>query len=80
MARTMDPHSATSQFFITVADTPHLDARKDRKTPNGYAAFGIVIEGKEIVKKIAGVKTNSQKGHRDVPATPVTIKNVTLKR
>lgn len=71
MARTNDPNSATSQFFINVVDNPNLDA------PNpdgyGYAVFGKVIDGMDIVDTIRAVSTGNAKGHQNVPLTPVVI-------
>jgi peptidyl-prolyl cis-trans isomerase B (cyclophilin B) len=76
MARTMDPHSATAQFFINVANNSSLDFRE--KTPRawGYAVFGRVIKGMEVVSAIKGVATTTQGGYRDVPAEPVIIQKV----
>ena len=70
MARTSDVDSATSQFFINLADNVFLD---HGKRDFGYAVFGKVVKGTEVVDKIAGVKTGSQGAHRDVPVTPVVI-------
>jgi peptidyl-prolyl cis-trans isomerase A (cyclophilin A) len=77
MARTMDPNSATSQFFINVVDNPGLDAENARDG-NGYAVFGHVIQGMEVVDQIKAVKTTEKNGMRDVPVKPVTIKKATL--
>jgi len=76
MARTMEPHSATSQFFINVGMNSNLDFRE--KTPRGwgYAVFGRVVKGMDVVKAIKAVKTTTSGMHRDVPATPVIIKSV----
>ena len=76
MARTMMVDSATSQFFINVADNAFLNQRD--KTPGGYgyAVFGKVIDGMDVVDKIAAVKTGMQKGFQDVPETPVVIKSM----
>jgi peptidyl-prolyl cis-trans isomerase B (cyclophilin B) len=73
MARTMDPHSATSQFFINVANNRNLDFRE--KTPRGwgYAVFGRVVKGMDVVKSIKGVTTTSKGMHRDVPKDPIII-------
>jgi peptidyl-prolyl cis-trans isomerase B (cyclophilin B) len=73
MARTSIPDSASSQFFINVADNGFLN--HTAKTPSGwgYCVFGKVIEGMDVVDKIAKVKTTSKAGHRDVPAEAVTI-------
>ena len=76
MARTMMVDSATSQFFINVVDNVFLNQRD--KTPGGYgyAVFGKVIDGMDVVDKIAAVKTGMQKGFQDVPETPVVIKSI----
>ena len=68
MARTSNPNSASSQFFIMHKDAPHLDAQ--------YAGFGMVIEGIEVVDKIASVKTTSYSWYDDVPVVPVVIEKV----
>ncbi|HEV2110269.1 MAG TPA: peptidylprolyl isomerase [Gammaproteobacteria bacterium] len=70
MARTSDVNSATSQFFINLADNVFLD---HGKRDFGYAVFGKVVKGTEVVDKIAGVKTGRNAGHADVPVTPITI-------
>ena len=72
MARTSDPHSATSQFFINLRDNTFLDYGK---TPQkwGYAVFGKVIKGMDVVDKIAHVKTTVRPPFRDVPVKPVII-------
>jgi peptidyl-prolyl cis-trans isomerase A (cyclophilin A) len=71
MARTSDPDSATSQFFINLVDNPGLN----RPSPDGhgYAVFGQVIGGLEIVDKIGAVSTGIRDGMRDVPVEPVVI-------
>ena len=68
MARTSDPISASSQFFIMHKDSPHLDAQ--------YAGFGKVIEGLEVIDLIAGVKTGRLGWYDDVPKTPVVIEKI----
>jgi len=73
MARTSDINSATSQFFINLADNVFLD---HGKRDFGYCVFGKVSQGTDIVDKIGEVKTGTQGGHRDVPVTPVTITKV----
>ena len=79
MARTADPHSATAQFFINVVDNAFLD--KDRGQDGwGYCVFGKVIKGMEVVDAIKTVPTGAQKGMRDVPTEPVTIKSVRVKQ
>jgi peptidyl-prolyl cis-trans isomerase A (cyclophilin A) len=79
MARTMDPNSATSQFFINVKDNPFLDAANARDG-NGYAVFGKVIEGMDVVDKIKAVPTGDKGGHQNVPPQPVTIKKASLEK
>jgi peptidyl-prolyl cis-trans isomerase B (cyclophilin B) len=74
MARTGDPHSATSQFFINVADNPALDFRNVTRGGFGYAVFGRVVGGEDVVDAIAGVPTGRKAGHEDVPLAPVIIK------
>ena len=78
MARTPNPHSATSQFFINTVDNDFLNFRAKDSRGWGYAVFGRVAQGMDIVDAIAGVKTGVSKGHRDVPLTPVVI--VTARR
>ena len=74
MARTSDPHSANTQFFINVVDNVNLNPGNNRW---GYAVFGYVIEGMEVVDKIAAVKTGPQgKLRSDVPVVPVVIKKM----
>ena len=68
MARTADPDSASSQFFIMHKDSPHLDAQ--------YAGFGKVIEGLEVIDLIANVKTGRLGWYDDVPKTPVVIEKI----
>ena len=74
MARTNDPNSATCQFFINHADNPRLD-----DYGGGYAVFGKVIEGMDVVDAIAKVPTTTKAGHQDVPVKPVTIQSVRRK-
>ena len=68
MARTADPNSASSQFFVMHMDAPHLDAQ--------YAGFGKVIEGLDVIDKIASVKTGRMGWYDDVPKTPVVIDKI----
>ncbi len=75
MARTSDPHSATSQFFINVADNTFLDESPQGR---GYCAFGKVIDGMETIDAIKKVDTHSQKGLDDVPEEPVLIKSIKI--
>jgi len=79
MARTGDPNSATSQFFINVQDNPRLDAANARDG-NGYAVFGKVIAGMDVVDKIRAVPTSSKGMHDDVPMMPVTINKATIEK
>jgi len=76
MARTMIVDSATAQFFINQKDNPFLDHRDNSMQGFGYAVFGKVIEGMDVVDKIASVQTGVRKGFQDVPLTPVVIKSV----
>lgn len=73
MARTSDPHSATSQFFINVANNDFLNFRSETPQGWGYCVFGKVIEGMDIVNKIAKVKTVNRSHYQDVPETDVII-------
>ena len=71
------PDSATSQFFINVVDNACLDAANARDG-NGYAVFGKVISGMEVVDKIRDVPVGDKAGHQNVPQQPVVIKKATL--
>lgn len=73
MARTMDPHSATAQFFINVADNGFLNYSGDNAQGFGYCVFGEVVEGMDVVDAIAKVKTGQRMGHGDVPVEEVSI-------
>ena len=73
MARTSDPHSATAQFFINVADNDFLDHKGPSPQGWGYAVFGKVVEGTDIVDKIKGVKTGRSGMHENVPVDDVVI-------
>ncbi len=73
MARTMDPHSATAQFFINVADNGFLNYNGDNTQGFGYCVFGEVVEGMDVVDAIAKVKTGQRMGHGDVPVEEVSI-------
>ncbi|AME00513.1 MULTISPECIES: peptidylprolyl isomerase [Pseudomonadota] len=73
MARTSDPHSATAQFFINVKDNSFLNFSGKNPQGWGYAVFGKVTEGMDIVNKIKGVPTGKYGFHADVPTTPVVI-------
>lgn len=73
MARTSDPHSATAQFFINVADNKFLNHTAKTNDGWGYCVFGKVTEGMDVVDKIKAVSTTSRSGHQDVPAETVVI-------
>lgn len=76
MARTMIPDSATSQFYVNVVDNPFLDFRDPSPNGIGYAVFGEVVEGMDVVDRIKNVPTGRQKGMSDVPNDPVIIKSI----
>ena len=78
MARTMDPHSATAQFFINVSDNDFLNFSGENMQGWGYAVFGQVVEGEDVLDKIRVVPTGSQAGHQDVPPDPIVIESVTI--
>lgn len=78
MARTRALRSATSQFYINLADNPEFDHRGFTPSDFGYAVFGRVIAGMDVVDKIGAVSTHSKGGMDDVPVTPVVIKSVTV--
>jgi peptidyl-prolyl cis-trans isomerase B (cyclophilin B) len=78
MARTNDPHSATAQFFINVKDNDFLNHSGKNAQGWGYAVFGKVTEGTEVLDKIRAVRTSSRKGHQDVPTDPVIIETVLI--
>jgi len=73
MARTNAPHSATAQFFINIADNGFLNHTAPTAQGWGYTVFGKVVEGKDVVDKIKGVKTGNKGGHADVPVEDVVI-------
>jgi peptidyl-prolyl cis-trans isomerase B (cyclophilin B) len=78
MARTNDPHSATSQFFINTVDNAALDHKAKNPQAWGYCVFGRVVEGMDVVKAIEKVPTTMRAGHRDVPSEPVVILKATI--
>ncbi len=78
MARTMDPHSATGQFFINVADNDFLNHSGKTSQGWGYAVFGKVTNGMDVVEKIKNVSTGSFGPHQDVPKEAVVIERVTV--
>ncbi|MDH3461657.1 MAG: peptidylprolyl isomerase [Burkholderiaceae bacterium] len=73
MARTSDPHSATAQFFINTTDNDFLNFKSETNQGWGYAVFGKVVAGTEVVNAIERVKTSSRGGHDDVPVDDVVI-------
>lgn len=76
MARTMDPHSATSQFFINVADNAFLNYSGEHAQGYGYCVFGEVVDGMDVVDAIVKVKTGQRQGHADVPLENVFIHSI----
>ena len=78
MARTQDPHSATAQFFINVQDNDFLNHTGENMQGWGYAVFGKVTDGEDVLDKIRCVQTGSQAGHQDVPVEPIIIESVTV--
>jgi len=78
MARTGDPHSASSQFFINTVDNPFLDFTAETVQGWGYAVFGRVVEGLETLDAIKKVSTGSRDGYDDVPVDPVVIESVRI--
>ena len=79
MARTGDPHSATSQFFVNVNDNVPLDFRNESTRGWGYAVFGKVTEGLELVLAVSRQKTEAKGGHRNVPLDTVVIEKAILR-
>jgi cyclophilin family peptidyl-prolyl cis-trans isomerase len=78
MARTSDPHSATSQFFINIADNVNLDHRSPTARGWGYAVFGRIVKGMDVVDRIRQVPTMVKGRYRDVPVTPIVIKQAVI--
>lgn len=78
MARTPDPDSASSQFFINLNDNAFLNFKDKSMQGWGYCVFGKVISGMEVVDKIAAVETGSKKGHQDVPKQTISIEKATV--
>jgi peptidyl-prolyl cis-trans isomerase A (cyclophilin A) len=74
MARTNDPNSATSQFFVNLVDNAFLDPGRGGA---GYAVFGCVVAGMDVVDRIAQAKTGNKGGHQDVPIEPIVVKSAT---
>ena len=79
MARTSVVDSATAQFFINVKDNAFLNHRDETSQGFGYAVFGKVVKGMDVVDKIVNVPTGNRGGHQDVPLEPVVIKTATIK-
>ena len=79
MARTMDPNSATAQFFINLVDNAFLD-QPNARDGNGYAVFGKVVSGMNVVDKIAATPTGNAGGHQNVPVKPVLINKASLEK
>ncbi len=73
MARTSEPHSASSQFFINVKDNDFLDHTAQNAQGWGYCVFGKVVEGRDVVDKVKGVRTGKRGSHGDVPVEDVVI-------
>jgi peptidyl-prolyl cis-trans isomerase B (cyclophilin B) len=78
MARTMEPHSATAQFFINVNDNDFLDHKNESMQGWGYCVFAEVVEGMDVVEKIKSVKTGRHGHHDDVPLESVVIEKATV--
>ncbi|MCW8958676.1 MAG: peptidylprolyl isomerase, partial [Gammaproteobacteria bacterium] len=78
MARTMEPHSASAQFFINVKDNSFLDHRSPTPDGWGYAVFGRVVDGMDVVDKIKEVPTGSAGFHQDVPVEDVVLEKAEI--
>ena len=78
MARTSNPHSATAQFFINVADNDFLNFTAQTPQGWGYCVFGRVVEGQDVVDRIKNVRTGSRAGHQDVPNDDVIIERAEI--
>jgi peptidyl-prolyl cis-trans isomerase B (cyclophilin B) len=78
MARTSAPHSATAQFFINTTDNDFLNFKSETAQGWGYAVFGKVIQGNDVVDAIEQVRTGTRAGHADVPLDDVTITRATV--
>ena len=78
MARTSDPHSATAQFFINVADNDFLNHSAPTVQGWGYCVFGQVVDGMDVVNRIKGVATTMRAGHQDVPSEDVIIEKAEI--
>ena len=78
MARTSDPHSASSQFFINLADNDFLNYTASTPSGWGYCVFGKVIDGMHVIDQIKGVPTGTRLGHKDVPLSDVIVESITV--
>ena len=78
MARTNDPHSGSSQFFVNVADNAFLDFKAPNGNSWGYTVFGKVSDGKDILEKIKNVKTSTIGGHQNVPVDDVVVSKAAI--
>jgi peptidyl-prolyl cis-trans isomerase B (cyclophilin B) len=78
MARTMDPHSASAQFFINIKDNDFLNHTAKTSQGWGYAVFGKVVEGMDVVDKIKNQATTMKNGHQDVPVDDIVIESAVL--
>ena len=78
MARTSDPHSSTSQFFINTVDNDFLDFKSETREGFGYAVFGRVVGGGEVLDEIETSRTGSRAGHSDVPLDDVVLTRATV--
>ena len=78
MARTSDPHSATSQFFINIVDNAYLDFKTKNAQGWGYCVFGKVVDGLDVIDAIEAVKTTTKRPHQDVPVEPVIIEKAVV--
>ncbi|PAV26780.1 peptidylprolyl isomerase [Tamilnaduibacter salinus] len=78
MARTMNPHSATAQFFINVENNGFLDHSAKTAEGWGYAVFGEVVEGMDVVNRIRAVPTTFREGHQDVPADDIVLEKADI--
>ena len=78
MARTSDPHSASSQFFINLVDNGYLNHTSKTQAGWGYAVFGKVVAGLDVIDKIAAVKTGRSGMHRDVPVEDIIIEKTEI--
>ncbi|MFK7854990.1 MAG: peptidylprolyl isomerase [Granulosicoccus sp.] len=78
MARTPDPHSASSQFFINLTNNDFLNFRDESQAGFGYCVFGKTVEGMDTINAIAAVSTGSSQGHQDVPTEAVIIESIVV--